>query len=317
VTDVLVLRALGLGDLLASVAALRGLRRAWPGCRLVLGAPAALGGWLTTLGVVDDVVAVRGLHDGAVLASRAGTPEVAVNLHGRGPESHRLLAGLEPGRVIGFACAEAGFEDGPHWRDDEHEVDRWVRLAVWAGGAADADDLRLPSQGERAGHVVLHPGAASGSRRWPAERWASVAAVLAADGTRVLVTGTSAEAELCARVAAAAPGVEDACGQHDLPRLGRLVGTARLVLSSDTGVAHVATALGTPSVTLFGPVSPALWGARIDPHLHLALWPGSGDGLRPGDPHGAHPDERLLTTGVPEVVDAARALLEAAPGSAA
>ena len=41
-TEVLVLRALGLGDLLTSVAAIRGLRRAWPGARLVLAAPAAL-----------------------------------------------------------------------------------------------------------------------------------------------------------------------------------------------------------------------------------------------------------------------------------
>ncbi len=314
-TDVLVLRALGLGDLLASVPALRGLHRAWPGARLVLAAPAALGGWLTTLGVVDDVVAVRGLHEGAVLASRAGAPDVVVNLHGRGPQSHRLLAGLQARRLVGFACPERGFHEGPQWHDDEHEVDRWIRLALWAGGAADADDLRLPSQHERSAHVVVHPGAASASRRWPAERWAAVAASLAADGHPVVVTGTRAEAALCAKVAAAAPSIEDACGRHDLPGLADLVGAAALVLSGDTGVAHVATAYGTPSVTLFGPVSPALWGARIDPHLHVALWPRGGDDsrpgdLRPGDPHGSAPDERLLATAVPEVVDAAAALLE-------
>ncbi|HET7822190.1 MAG TPA: glycosyltransferase family 9 protein [Nocardioidaceae bacterium] len=309
-TDVLVLRALGLGDLLTSVAALRGLRRAWPGARVVLAAPAALGGWLVTTGVVDDAVAVRGLHDGAVLASRTGAPDVVVNLHGRGPQSHHLLAGLRAQRLVGFACPEGGFDEGPQWHDDEHEVDRWIRLALWAGGTADADDLRLPSQDERSTHVVVHPGAASASRRWPAGRWAAVAAVLAADGHPVVVTGTRAEAALCAEVAAAAPSIEDACGRHDLPGLGHLVGTAALVLSGDTGVAHVATAYGTPSVTIFGPVSPALWGARIDPHLHVALWPASAKGARPGDPHGSAPDERLLATGVAEVVEAATALLE-------
>jgi ADP-heptose:LPS heptosyltransferase len=314
VTDVLVLRALGLGDLLASVAALRGLHRAWPGARLVLAAPAALGGWLTTLGVVDDVVAVRGLQDGALLASRAGTPDVVVNLHGRGPRSHRLLAGLQAQRLVGFACPQGGFDEGPQWHDHEHEVDRWVRLAAWAGGSADAEDLRLPPLGERASHVVVHPGAASGSRRWQAERWAAVAAVLAADGLPVVVTGTRAEAGLCAQVAASAPGIEDACGRHDLSGLAHLVGTAALVLSGDTGVAHVATAFGTPSVTLFGPVSPALWGARIDPHLHVALWAASGDDPRPGDPHADVTDERLLATGVPEVLDAAVRLLEPSGG---
>jgi ADP-heptose:LPS heptosyltransferase len=316
VTDVLVLRALGLGDLLTSVAALRGLRRAWPGARLVLGAPAALGGWLCSLGVVDDVVAVRGLQDAALLASRAGPTEVAVNLHGSGPESHALLRKVQAERLVAYACPAAGFHDGPTWSADEHEVDRWIRLSQWVGGGADAEDLRLPAPGERAGHVVLHPGAASGSRRWPPERWAAVAAALTTRGRRVVVTGTAAEKALCAAVVGAVPGVEDACGRHDLAGLGRLVGTADLVLSGDTGVAHLATAFGASSVTLFGPVSPALWGALIDPQLHVALWPGTGGDLRPGDPHAALPDARLLAIGVTEVLGAATALLEASGGPA-
>ncbi len=306
-TDALVLRALGLGDLLTAVPALRGLRRAWPGARLVLAAPAALGGWLRSLGVVDAVVEVRNLDDGAGLVARAGSPEMAVNLHGRGPASHQLVERLRPSQLVGFACPEVGFDDGPAWRDDEHEVDRWIRLSQSVGGAAEVDDLRLPASGARGEHVVVHPGAASGSRRWPAQRWGEVAATLAAEGRRVVVTGTPAEADLCARVAASAPDVQDHCGHLDLPALGLLVGTASLLLSGDTGVAHVATAFGTPSVTLFGPIAPALWGPRIDPHLHLPLWHGTG--LRPGDPHGAEPDERLLAISVPEVVDAAHEAL--------
>ena len=307
-TDVLVLRALGLGDLLASVAALRGLRRAWPARRLVLAAPATLGGWLRSLEVVDDVVEVRDLDEAAGLAARVGSPEVAVNLHGRGPASHHLVERLGPDQLVGFACPEVGFDDGPVWDDEEHEVDRWIRLSHWVGGVAEPDDLRLPAPAARRDHVVVHPGAASGSRRWPAQRWAEVAATLAATGRRVLVTGTPAEAELCAQVAAASADMEDHCGRHDLAELGDLVGTASLLLSGDTGVAHVATAFGTPSVTLFGPVAPALWGARIDPHLHRPLWHGTG--LRPGDAHGTEPDERLLAISVPEVLDAAHAALQ-------
>ena len=203
-TDVLVLRALGLGDLLASVAALRGLRRAWPGANLVLAAPATLGGWLQSLGVVDDVVEVRSLDDAAGLTARVASPEVAVNLHGRGPASHQLVERLRPSRLVGFACPELGFDDGPAWREDEHEVDRWLRLSQWVGGAAEPDDLRLPAPGAKGEHVVVHPGAASGSRRWPAQRWRKVAAALATSGHRVVVTGTAAEAELCAQVAASA-----------------------------------------------------------------------------------------------------------------
>lgn len=309
-TDVLVLRALGLGDLLASVPGLRGLRRAWPQSRLVLAAPAALGGWLRSLGVVDDVVEVHGLDDTAGLA-RAGAPEVAVNLHGRGPASHRLVERLRPGRVVGFACPELGFDDGPVWDEAEHEVDRWIRLSQWVGGTAAASDLRLPSPGERRDHVVVHPGAASGSRRWPVQRWGEVAARLASEGHQVVVTGTAGEAALCAAVAAAAPGADDRCGRLDLAGLGHLVGTASVLLSGDTGVAHVATAFGTPSVTLFGPVAPDLWGPRTDLHLHRPLWHGTGPQLRPGDAHGTAPDPRLLAIEVPEVLDAAHEALTA------
>ena len=232
---------------------------------------------------------------------------VAVNLHGSGPASHRVLQGLAPPRLLAYACPEAGHSDGPRWRADEHEVDRWIRLSQWAGGDATVDDLRLPPPGQRSDHVVVHPGAASGSRRWPADRWAEVAASLAAAGRRVVVTGTAGEAGLCAQVAAENPAVQDLCGRVDLAELGRLVGTAALVLSGDTGVSHVATAFATPSVTLFGPVSPALWGPRVDPHLHRALWHGAPDELRPGDPHGIRLDERLAAIGVEEVLAAAAA----------
>ncbi len=309
-SHVVVLRALGLGDLLTAVPALRGVRRAWPGSRVTLAGPRALGHWLASLGVVDDVVAVPALGDTRRLVSAVRRPAVAVDLHGRGPQSHRVLTRLDPGLLVAFANPEAG-HDGPPWRADEHEVDRWIRLSASAGGPACPADLRLPEQGHRAGHVVVHPGAASPSRCWPAECWSAVAEALAAQGHEVVVTGTRAEAGRCAAVARRAE-VEDRSGRETFAALARTVGTASLVLSGDTGVAHLATAFATPSVTLFGPVSPALWGPRVDPHLHRVLWrPGPGDGLRPGDPHGKALDPRLAAITVADVLEEAFGLLRA------
>ena len=307
-SDVLVLRALGLGDLLTSVPALRGVRRAWPQARLTLAAPAVLGRWLCDLGLADDVLDVQGLDAGVPAGGRP--LDVAVNLHGRGPRSHRVLGALHPGRLVAYACPRAG-HDGPRWEDDEHEVDRWVRLVRCAGALASPRDLRLPASGPREGHVVVHPGAASGSRRWPPERWAAVGRSLAATGYPVVVTGSAGEAALGASVCGAVPGAVDRCGRDDLPGLARVVGTAALVLSGDTGVAHLATALGTPSVTLFGPISPTLWGPRVDRHLHRALWAGTPRRPRPGNPHADVLDPLLERVTVPEVLDAARELLSA------
>ncbi|WP_140394624.1 glycosyltransferase family 9 protein, partial [Streptomyces recifensis] len=86
--------------------------------------------------------------------------------------------------------------------------------------------------------------------------------------------------------------------------LSALVAHAALVVSGDTGIAHLAFAHGTPSVTLFGPVPPALWGPPALPR-HRALWrPGP-----PGDPHGTVTDPGLLRIGAEEAVLAALALL--------
>lgn len=306
-TTILALRALGLGDALTGVPALRGLRRRWPEAELVLAASPGVGDWLRSLGVVDRVLPTAGLEP---LAWAGPPPDVAVNLHGRGPQSHRLLTALRPGGVVAFDCPEAGVT-GPRWLPDEHEVDRWVRLVRSVGATCSPDDLRLePAIGTtRQGHVVLHPGAAAGSRRWPVERWAELASELLARGRRVVVTGTAAEQGLCATVAQS--GGENRCGADDLASLSTLVASAALLVCGDTGVAHLATAHGTPSVLLFGPVAPVLWGPRVDLHLHRVLW--SSRATDPtGDPHGDAPDLRLLRTTVDQVLGAADELLEEA-----
>jgi ADP-heptose:LPS heptosyltransferase len=81
--------------------------------------------------------------------------------------------------------------------------------------------------------------------------------------------------------------------------IGRLVAAADRVVCGDTGIAHLATALRTPSVVLFGPTSPALWGPPPDRPWHRALWAGTS-----GDPHGQHPDPGLLAINVSQVTEA-------------
>lgn len=217
----LALRALGLGDLLTGLPALRALRDGFPAHELVLAAPRALAPLAVASGAVDSVSDVHGI-DAAALAGRlpAGPWDLAVNLHGRGPQSSRALRALGPRRLVAWACPQAGV-DGPVWRCDEHEVSRWCRLLSEVGIPADTSriDLTLPVEpvpptgpvgrvpDRLVGATVIHPGAAAPSRRWPAARWGQVAAAEVGRGRRVLVTGSSAEAPLVAAVIAACAGV--------------------------------------------------------------------------------------------------------------
>jgi ADP-heptose:LPS heptosyltransferase len=323
--QVLLLRALGLGDFLTGVPAYRAVRRAFPRHRIVLAAPGGLADLVPLTRAIDELLAAGELEP---VGWTGPAPDVAIDLHGRGPASHRLLAMLQPNRLITFGGPHGGGFAGPIWQAGEHEVARWCRLCSESGIPADPADLRLtpvpgpavpapaavlPPAPGGAGLTLVHPGAAAPSRRWPPGRFAAVAAELALLGHQVVVTGSAAERPLALGVArrAGLPPQSVLAGWTSLATLATLTASARLVISGDTGLAHLATAYARPSVVLFGPVPPAEWGPPQHPR-HQALWAG-GHGYR-GDPHGRHADPALTAIPVSDVLSAAeRALLTARP----
>ncbi|MDL5200098.1 glycosyltransferase family 9 protein [Streptomyces sp. ALI-76-A] len=302
----LVLRALGLGDLLAGVPALRALRRGFPDHELVLAAPEQLAPVAAATGAVDRLLPASA--PGRAVPRRLDwtgpPPDIAVDLHGNGPPSHRLLRSLRPGRLLAFAHPDTPEIDGPAWYAEEHERDRWCRFLEAYGIPADASDLRLPRPPEPSpapGAIVLHPGAGAPSRCWPVDRYASVATTLRARGHRVVVTGGADEGDLVARLAkeAGLPDTDVFGGGLPFGRLSALVADARAVVSGDTGIAHLAVAHAAPSVTLFGPVPPSRWGPPDHPR-HRVLWHPGPD----GDPHGLCTDPVLLRIRPEDVLDA-------------
>lgn len=305
-----ILRALGVGDLLTAVPALRALARAFPEHERVLAAPAAL---RPLVALVDDEAGSSAIHRVApvgeleALPSALHGPDVAANLHGRGPQSHRVLLNARPRTVLWFESAVVPQSQGsPLWRAGEHEVQRWCRMLTESGVDADpaALSLRAPDgpglEGVR-GATLLHPGAASPARRWPPRRFAVVARAEAARGHRVVITGAREEVSLAREIAEQAelPPSSVLAGRTDLGELARAVAAAGRVVCGDTGVAHLATALGTPSVVLFGPTSPEEWGPPAGRAQHQALWAG-----RRGDPHGLRPDPGLLEIEAGDVIRA-------------
>lgn len=300
--ELVVLRAIKLGDLLVAVPALRALRRGFPDHRITLATTAWLAPVVELVPAIDVHLAQHGLDHPITVPT--GVVDVAVNLHGAGPESSDLIAALQPRRVIGHADPTHGYA-GPAWPSDVHERDRWADLLVWHGVPADATDVTI----ERpvappviAYAAVVHVGAFHGARHWPTDRFADVVRGLRDRGADVVLTGGADDvvrARAVADASGTAPGAVLA-GTLGLQDFAGLVAAARVVVTVDTGAAHLATAYGVPSVVLFGPAPPEAWGPpATGPHVVL-----TDASVRRGDVFAEDPDPAILAVGASDVLAA-------------
>ena len=124
-------------------------------------------------------------------------------------------------------CLSAGATD---------RVDQWLAERALAGGAIAA----------------LAPGAAHATKRWPTAHWAALGERLRAAGYRTVIVGGPEDRGLAQQLVAAGAAAS-AAGEFSLQETGALLQRARVVVSGDTGVMHMATGVGTPVVALFGP----------------------------------------------------------------
>jgi len=235
----------------------------------------------------------------AFFAYLRGKYDLALQMHGDGRASNGFVAALGAKVSVGYARDAAhdlprdsassarrfnvgeGYARGAAhelthslpWQDNEHEIRRWLRLAAAVG--APSDDLKLefpiaPHERRAAGELLkagsgpligVHAGSKDPGRRWPAARFAAVAGDLVRQtGASIVLTGTAGERELTAQIVARVPGALDLAGRTDLGLFAAVVERLDLLITNDTGAAHMAAATGTPSVVLFGPGRPAEWG---------------------------------------------------------
>jgi len=131
-----------------------------------------------------------------------------------------------------------------------------VELPLHPVAAVATGDAIAAAGGSRK-YAVLNPGAAWPNKRWPAERFGALAAQLRArTGLHSLVTWGPNERELAQRVIAASAGAAIAAPPTEIADLAVIMRDAALVVSGDTGPLHIAAAMGTPLVGLYGPTWP-------------------------------------------------------------
>jgi len=178
------------------------------------------------------------------------------------------LAGIP--RITGASVDYAGslldvrLKPGEDFPEDQPEPLRALGIARAAGHVLPEDDpgtlavLPPPDAAALVGpgpYVVVHPGASVPARAWPPAHHADLVRRLDAAGYRVVVTGGPSETALTAAVAQGR--ALDLGGRTDLGSLSGVLSGADVVVTGNTGSAHLAAAVGTPVVSLFSPVVPA------------------------------------------------------------
>jgi ADP-heptose:LPS heptosyltransferase len=330
IRSLLVLRPGRIGDMVCALPALRALRDALPKARLLYVALPRVEPLLARTGLVDEHLAFPGFpgiaeqwfDPRATVSFLEGLQQrridLAVQLYGSGVHSNVFL-------LLAGARHNAGFVrpgDGKGLLDAAvelpatgHEIDRCLALPRALGAAGDTalpELALLPVDAARAGSVVagcprplvaLHATAGDDARALPVAVAAELARHLvgARGGTLVLVGGPG-ERERNERVASLA-GVRHvhAGGRVDLAGLAALLRYVDVLVTSDSGPAHVSYLARGRSVTVYRASSPERWGPPRDPR-HLAVTTGGSEDA-PGD------------VDVTEVVRAADALLDSAPES--
>jgi len=153
---------------------------------------------------------------------------------------------------------------------DVHELENFRRLASVLGVESRSLPRFEPPRAERPTdrpYVVFHlwpSGYRSELKEWPQEHWATLARAVAERGRTVVLTGSSADAARTAAFVGSLPDVDgnvvDVAGRYGLSELLGVLAQADCVVSVNTGVMHIAAAVGAPTVALNGPTSSRRWG---------------------------------------------------------
>ncbi len=195
-----------------------------------------------------------------------------------------------------------------------HEAAPEVRLVLPAEAEARAAQI-IDRENLGDGFIVLHPGSARAEKFWVAQYWAEVAAAFQPQTRVVLSAGASPmeRLHLAEIKAQLRQPILDLSGKLDLLTLAALLARARLLVTIDSAPLHLASALGTPQVALFGPTNPFHWRPRGTPAAVLRA--GQAQPLQDFLP--AQAAGRMNQISTKQVIDAMQSLLStsAAPGS--
>lgn len=287
VRRILIVRLRSIGDTVLATPSFHALRRFLPGAQIDV----LLEDWVAPVlegcEDINNVITIRGKSARArarvVRRLRSARYDVAYNLHGG--TTATLLT-----RASG-ARHRVGYRQYQYWRlhnhvappapeiwgrPDTHTVENQMALFGWTGvpvtdlppsrlavvpGARERVERKLVTRGTTSAvpFALVHPAAAFESKQWEVDRFARVIEWLAQRGLPSVVITGPAESALAEDLARKADARFTALTDLTLPEVSALAARSRLFVGNDSGIAHIAAAVGAPSVVIFGSSSVVRW----------------------------------------------------------
>ena len=308
-----IFRALYLGDMLCIIPTVRALRRAFPHAKIFLiGLPWQREFVKRFQHYFDELIEFPGwpglpeqecdVENILRFLQRIRTYQfdLILQMQGNGEITNSMCMLWGGKRVCGLRKT-GGYGPQPDTfpisEDGEHEVLRFLKLASSLHLPLSGSDLEFPlfsNEEQRAveilrqagikegEYVCIHPGARDERRRWPAENFAFLADTIAGLGYQIVLTGSEEERTLLQRlrekIKAPALDIVGSFGHLSAGELAALLSRAKLLVSNDTGVSHIAAALKLPSVIIFSPYSDIQRWRPLAGGRHIAIpWERASD----------------------------------------
>ncbi len=277
---ILVIRGGAIGDFILTLPAVKLLREGFPEAHLeILGYKHIIALALMS-GYAD---AIRSIEYGALSGFFSRDGELAPALVEYFGGFQQVISYLfDPDGIFAANLRRAGVRNlitgSPKITEQEHAARQLARplekLALYLKNPAAI--LELPDAARIAPDTLaLHPGSGSATKNWPLERFLEVARNWLAPNERrkILLVGGEADAAQMARLRAELPNERVEPAQNlPLPALAARLRDAGFFVGHDSGISHLAAAVGTPALLLFGPTDPAIW-APANPRVRVLRAP--------------------------------------------
>jgi len=286
VERVLVVRLRSIGDTVLATPSLFALKRFLPHAAIDILVEDWVAPVLESHPYIDNVITVRKGHAAsrALVARRlrANRYDVVYNFHG-GTTATLLTRATGARHRVGFATYQYARlhnhlapSSSALWRREKtHSAEQQLALLGWTGvpvsdrprtrlavspeaGAAVTAKLVNAGLNDRP-FVVVHPAAAFATKQWSAQNFGQVAQELSEQGLPVVVITTPSQTETVAQLQRHASAPVVSFNDLSLPEVTALLAHARLFVGNDSGIAHMAAAVETPAVVIFGSSNTAHW----------------------------------------------------------